>query len=323
MIEGRRITVVVPAFDEAPLIGRTLDSIPESVDRVIVVDDASPDDTSERVEARGEERVRLVRRASNGGVGAAITEGYRTFLEEESDEEPGHDAICVVMAGDAQMDPRDLPLLLHPILHLGAGYSKGNRLTTHDVREVMPRTRFLGNIVFTMLTKVAAGYWHVVDSQCGYAAITREALARIDLGRLYPRYGFPNDLLVKLNVARVKVADVPVRAIYGEERSGIRAWSVLPRITWLLWRGFCWRMWRGYVVSDFHPLVFLYLFGFLSSLVGLGLAIWITILRMGYGLAPTAATSILTALFILVGFQNVLFAMMFDMMHNQDLKVVT
>lgn len=320
MIEGRRVTVVVPAYAEERLIGRTLDSIPQEVDRIIVVDDDSPDDTAGQVEVRGEDRIRLVRRKSNGGVGAAISTGYETFLDEVPEEDEG--AICVVMAGDAQMDPRDLPSLLHPILHLGAGYSKGNRLVTHDVREVMPKTRFLGNVVFTMLTKIASGYWHIVDSQCGYTAVTREALARVDLTRVYPRYGFPNDFLVRLNVAGVKVADVPVRAIYGEEASGIRAWRVLPRISWLLWRGFWWRLWRRHVVNDFHPLVLLYVFGILLTVAGMGMAIWLTVLRIGYGAPPTAATSILTALFILTGFQSVLFAMMFDMINNQDLKVV-
>jgi glycosyltransferase involved in cell wall biosynthesis len=320
VIAGRRIAVVVPAFEEESLIGRTLDSIPVEVDRVIVVDDASADQTAAIVAGRREARVRLIRRVENGGVGAAIATGYAAFLEET--EKDAGEPVCVVMAGDAQMDPRDLPTLLHPILHLGAGYAKGNRLITHDVREVMPRTRFLGNVLFTMLTKVASGYWHVVDSQCGYTAITREALLRVSLGRVYPRYGFPNDFLVKLNVAGIKVADVPVRAVYGEEQSGINPWVVIPRITFLLWRGFWWRLWRKYVVRDFHPLVLLYVFGFILSLLGLGMALWITFIRMTLGLAPTAATSILTALFILVGFQSVLFAMMFDMLHNQDLKVV-
>lgn len=319
MIDDRRLTVVVPAYAEAALIERTLDSIPPTVDRVIVVDDASPDRTAEIVAARPETRLRLIRRPANGGVGAAIATGYLAFLEESADDDG--DPICVVMAGDAQMDPRDLPALLHPLLHLGAGYAKGNRLITHDVREVMPRTRFLGNVLFTMLTKVASGYWHVVDSQCGYTAITREALARVNLTRVYPRYGFPNDFLVRLNVAGVKLADVPVRAIYGEEHSGINPWVVIPRIVWLLWRGFWWRLWKKYVVRDFHPLVLLYLFGIIVSVLGMALAVWITIVRTTAHTSPTAATSILAALFLLLGFQSVLFAMMFDMLYNQDLKV--
>ena len=320
MIKGRSVTVVVPAYNESPLIAQTLDSIPAEVDRIIVVDDASPDNTCDIVEERNEARIHLSRREVNGGVGAAIVDGYQTFLDSTDPTDDG--ALCVVMAGDAQMDPLDLPALLHPIIDLGAGYAKGNRLVTHDVRQVMPGNRFLGNVVFSMLTKMASGYWHVVDSQCGYTAITRDALSRIDLTAIYPRYGFPNDFLVKLNVASVKVADVPVRAIYADEKSGIRAWRVLPTISWLLWRGFWWRLWRRHVVSDFHPLVLLYVFGFLLSVAGLGIAVWITWSRLMHGLAPTAATSILTALFILTGFQSVLFATMFDVLNNQDLKVV-
>src|SRR5204863_480289 len=137
-------------------------------------------------------------------------------------------------------------------------YAKGNRLITHDVREVMPRTRYFGNIVFTLLTKIASGYWHVMDSQCGYTAITREALSRIDLKSVYPAYGFPNDFLVLLNVARARVADVPVRAIYGSEESGINPWIVIPRLSLLLLRRFWWRLWKGHVLRDFHPMVLLY-----------------------------------------------------------------
>ena len=319
MIGGRTLWVVVPAWCEQGLIGRTLDGLPAEADHVVVVDDASTDGTATVVEERGEERISLIRRTENGGVGMAIIDGYRAFLSGVPEDDAG--AICVVMAGDAQMDPRDLPTLLEPIIESGAGYAKGNRLFTHDVREVMPRSRYVGNMVFSIMTKAASGYWHVMDSQCGYTAITREALARTDLNGVYPRYGFPNDLLVRLNVAAVRVADVPVRAIYGEERSGIKPFRVIPRIAWLLIRGFWWRLWKKYLLRDFHPLALLYAFGSLLSVIGLVAAVWLVILRFTTGGSPTAATSILAALCILVGFQSVLFAMMFDMLHNQDLKV--
>ena len=320
MIERRALWVVVPAWNEQDLIGRTLDSIPSVVDHVLVVDDASTDDTVKRVEDRGEKRVELVRRERNGGVGAAIVHGYRVFLERtHPDDDEG--AICVVMAGDAQMDPHDLPMLLDPILSKGAGYTKGNRLLTHDVREVMPKTRYVGNMAFSVLTKMASGYWHVMDSQCGYTAITREALARVDLSRVYARYGFPNDFLVRLNVVGVAVADVPVRAIYGEEKSGIKPWKVIPTISMLLLRGFAMRMWRKYVLKDFHPLVLLYFFGFALAFLGLAFGAWIVFLRVVEQSVATPATVILCALFLIVGLQSVFFAMMFDMLVNNDLRV--
>ncbi|MCA9323417.1 MAG: glycosyltransferase family 2 protein [Planctomycetes bacterium] len=314
MIHGARVCVTVPAFDEERLIARTLASIPSEVDRIIVVDDASRDGTLRVLEGIADARLEIVRREKNGGVGAAIASGYERFLAGEGD-------LCVVMAGDAQMDPEDLPDLVRPVATGRADYAKGNRLVGKDVLTVMPRDRFFGNVVFTMLTKVASGYWHVVDSQCGYTAVTRQALEQIDLDRLYPRYGFPNDFLIKLNVTQARVCDVPVRAIYGEEVSGITPWTTIPRISWLLFRGFVWRLWQRHVLRDFHPLVLLYVFG--AFFLGLGLlgGLWIAAIRLFTPTVVTTPTVILNALCLLVGVQAILFAMTFDMLHNGDLKV--
>ncbi len=232
MLDGRVVWVVVPAYDEQCLIGRTLDRMPSCVDRVVVVDDASADRTAEVVLNHGDPRVMLVRRAQNGGVGAAIVDGYRTFLQARG----GLRDVCVVMAGDAQMDPEDLPRLI-AALSSGAGYAKGNRFLHPEGYRSMPFLRVLGNRVLSWLTRRTTGYVHVGDSQCGYTAATREALAAIDLGALYPRYGFPNDVLVKLAASGASVVDVPVRAVYGEEVSGINAFTVIPRILGILRRG--------------------------------------------------------------------------------------
>ena len=136
--------------------------------------------------------------------------------------------------------------------------------------KVIPRTRYLGNAVLSLLTKIASGYWHVADSQAGYTALSLTALRRLDLDALYPRYGFPNDMLVHLNIQNARVRDVPSRPIYDVgERSGIKLRSVVPRISWLLLKGFWWRMGQKYVIRDFHPLVFFYVFGVLMLGVGL------------------------------------------------------
>ncbi len=314
MIDGVKITVTVPAYNEEPLIERTISSIPEIVDQIIVVDDASTDQTVKRIEELADSRVKLICREKNGGVGAAIVSGYRSFLEEGGD-------ICVVMAGDAQMDPSDLIPLLQPIIEDRADYVKGNRLVTSDVRSVMPKERFLGNIVFTMLTKIASGYWHVVDSQCGYAAISRRTLELIDLGSVYERYGVPNDLLIKLNVVQARVCDVPVRAIYDQEVSGINPWTAIPKISLLLLRGFWWRMWQRYVLRDFHPLVLLYFFGSFFTTVGIVGAAWVASLRLFVDQAVTFPTVVSIAILLIVGTLSLLFAMTFDMLHNSDLKV--
>jgi hypothetical protein len=224
------------------------------------------------------------------------------------------------MAADNQMDPEDLETLVRPVAEGEVDYAKANRLFTGQAWELIPRYRYLGNAVLSLLTKVASGYWHVADSQSGYTAVNRETLELLDLDRIYRRYGFPNDMLVHLNVWNARVRDFPSRPIYGVgERSGIRVRRVVPTISWLLLKGFFWRMKEKYVIRDFHPLVFFYILGFLMSFLGLGLGIAETILRI-LGNEVTVGSVVLVALLLIFGSQFTLFAMWFDMESNKDLK---
>jgi glycosyltransferase involved in cell wall biosynthesis len=295
------------------LIATTIAGIPGYVDRIIVVDDASSDETRARAEAVDDPRVEVIVHERNQGVGAAIVTGYKRAVEQRVD-------VTVVMAGDNQMDPAELEHIARPVLLGEVEYAKANRLITGRAWEIIPRNRYLGNAVLSLLTKIASGYWHVADSQAGYAAISLDALERLDLDRIYTRYGFPNDLLVHLNVINARVRDIPSRPIYNVgERSGIRIRKVVPRISWLLLKGFFWRMREKYVIRDFHPLVFFYLFGILMTLVGLGLGIAETVLRI-LGHQITTATIVLVALLLVSGSQFTLFAMWFDMESNKDLR---
>ena len=313
MVDGKRVAVVVPAHDEERLIAATLAGIPEFVDRVLVVDDASSDGTGERVRELGDERVRLVSRERQGGVGAAIVTGYEAALEE------GIDVTCV-MAADNQMDPADLLTLVEPVARGEVDYAKANRLVSGEAWKLIPRTRYLGNAVLSLLTKIASGYWHVADSQTGYTAISRELLAQLDLDRIYPGYGFPNDMLVHLNVWNARVRDFPSRPVYGVgEQSGIKLRRVIPRISWLLVKGFFWRLRETYVIRDFHPLVFFYALGLLITLAGLVLGVIEVVLRL-MGNEITTPTIVLVALLLISGSQFTLFAMWFDMESNKDLR---
>jgi glycosyltransferase involved in cell wall biosynthesis len=313
MLEGKRVAVVVPAHDEEQLIVTTLEGIPPFVDRVIVVDDGSRDATAERVRSLADPRVELVSHERRAGVGAAIVTGYKHALEE------GLDVVCV-MAGDNQMEAADLATLVGPVARGELDYAKANRLFTGQAWTLIPRSRYLGNAVLSMLTKIASGYWHVADSQSGYTAIGKDMLAQLDLDRVYTGYGFPNDLLVHLNVWNARVRDFPSRPVYGVgERSGIRYRHVVPRISWLLLKGFFWRLREKYVIRDFHPLIFFYGFGLLSTLLGgiLGLV------ELGFRLAGnevSVGTVVLVALLLLSGSQFMLFAMWFDMESNKDLR---
>jgi len=313
MFEGKRVAVVVPAFDEERLVGETIRGIPDFVDRIYVIDDASGDGTTAQAEAVGDPRVQLLRHAKNAGVGAAIATGYRLALEEEID-------VTCVMAADNQMDPVELQGLVEPVARGEVEYAKANRLVSGEAWKVIPRTRYLGNAVLSLLTKIASGYWHVADSQAGYTALSLSALRRLDLDRLYPRYGFPNDLLVHLNIQNARVRDVPSRPIYDVgEQSGIKLRSVVPRISWLLFKAFWWRMGQKYVIRDFHPLVFFYSFGVLMTLAGLTLGVIEAVLRIA-GNQITTPTIVLVAVLLIAGLQMTLFAMWFDMEANKDLR---
>jgi glycosyltransferase involved in cell wall biosynthesis len=228
MYRQLRVCVVIPAFNESAKIAATVTSVPELVDHIVVIDDASTDDTS--LATPRSARIEVVRHPENRGVGGAIATGYRRALELDAD-------VAVVMAGDGQMDPEDLPALLAPIADGDADYVKGNRFKHPAIWSTMPKSRIVGNIVLSAATRVTSGYTHVFDSQCGYTAIHRRALEAIDLDVLWTRYGYPNDLLSRLFVAGVRVADVPVRPIYGDHwRSGINLGTALHPIPWVLLR---------------------------------------------------------------------------------------
>lgn len=314
MVEGKRVAVVVPAFDEELLVAQTIQGIPEFVDRVVVVDDHSRDGTVERARGAGDPRVVVLEHAENGGVGAAILTGYRHSLEE------GIDVTCV-MAADNQMDPDELIRLVEPVARGEVDYAKANRLASGEAWQLIPRSRFLGNAILSLLTKVASGYWHVADSQAGFTALSLDALRRLDLDRIYRRYGFPNDMLVHLNVVNARVRDVVSRPIYGVgERSGIRIHAVAPRIAWLLFKGFWWRMREKYVIRDFHPLVLFYGLGAVMTSVGFLLGLVVTVSRLGWGNQITTATVVLVALLLTAGFQFSLFGMWLDREENDHLR---
>jgi len=310
--EGKSVAVVVPAHNEEALVGSTVATIPAFVDRIIVVDDASKDATAERARA-GDPRVEVVSHEKNRGVGAAIVTGYKRAIAEEMD-------VTAVMAADGQMDPDDLEILVQAIAVGECDYAKANRLFTGQAWNLIPHTRYLGNAALSLFTKIASGYWHVADSQSGYTAVSLEALKMLDLDRLYPRYGFPNDMLVHLNVWNRRVRDYPSRPIYGVgERSGIRLWKVVPTISWLLFKGFFWRLGSKYVIRDFHPLVLFWALGLVLFLAGVGLGLAETVLRLMGNTLP-AATIVLVALLVISGLQLLLFAMWFDMESNRDLR---
>ncbi len=317
MYQGASIAVVVPCYDEETQIDAVLTTMPDFVDCVIVVDDASKDRTvqvvRQRVETDDASRVVLIEHGKNAGVGAAIVSGYKEAVQRNID-------VTAVMAGDGQMDPAELHLVVGPVARDEADYTKGNRLFYPGAWHAVPRARYLGNAFLSMLTKIASGYWHVADSQTGYTAISLKALRMIDLDRVYRSYGYPNDMLVRLNVFDMRVADVHVKPIYDVgERSNIRLWKVIPTMSLLIFKRFFWRMWRKYVIHDFHPLVLFYTASGVLGLAALGLFV-----RMAWVWAATGRIPSVNALMwgfcTVTALQFALFAMWFDMERNRELK---
>jgi glycosyltransferase involved in cell wall biosynthesis len=316
LYKSSKVAVVVPCHNEELLIGRVIETMPEFVDHIVCVDDDSSDRTTEIVDKYAAEqpgRVLLIRLSQNQGVGGAIAAGYKWARDHNINA-------TAVMAGDAQMDPQDLPNLLEPVVNGSVDYSKGNRLVSGEAWKKIPRVRYIGNSLLSMLTKIASGYWHVADSQTGYTVASLAVLKTIDPDSIYKRYGMPNDLLVKLNINNFRVRDVPVKPIYGiGEKSGIKPLRMIPSLSMLMLRLFFYRLIQKYIIRDFHPLVFFYFTGTLLLLAGLLLGGFVIYHRLFVG-ALLDNTPLFAVFLTLMGWQSVLFAMWFDMESNKELK---
>lgn len=315
MYKNKSVCVVVPAYNEEKQISLVIETMPDFIDKIIIVDDASNDSTIEVVNSLLEknEKIILLCHNKNEGVGGAIATGYKWARDNNYD-------MAVVMAGDGQMDPADLPILLDPVVDGKADYSKGNRLFTGEAYTKIPKLRYLGNAFLSLLTKIASGYWHVADSQSGYTVINKKALHLINWDHMYKRYGQPNDLLIRLNVYNLKVADIPIEPVYNiGEQSGLKVKKVIFTISWLLLKMFLWRLKEKYVIRDFHPLVFFYFMGLILFPIGLFSGLYLFFYRIFTG--PVAQTTALFSAFIFIaGLQFLFFAMWFDMEANKDLK---
>lgn len=245
MYKSKKIGVVVPAYNEERFITPTLATIPEMVDRVYVVDDASKDNTYRLAMdmAEKDKRIVVIRRGTNGGVGAAIISGHKAALKENMD-------IVAIMAGDNQMPPQFLPALLDPVAAGSADYAKGDRMSRPEDRREMPGFRRFGTFLLTILTRIASGYWHLNDPQNGYTAISAETLRELHLDDIYRGFAFENDMLVRLNIINARVIDVPHPALYRGQQSKINYPRFIVKTSWMLLKSWIWRLWMKYIKRD-------------------------------------------------------------------------
>ncbi len=314
MYQNKTIAVVVPAHNESKMIHLVVEGMPDFVDRIVIVDDKSADNTVEVVKKLAEThpRIHLIEHEENQGVGGAIRTGYIWARDNDIDA-------TAVMAGDNQMHPDDLPALLQPIVDDTADYTKGNRLITGEAWKKIPRIRYLGNAALSFLTKIVSGYWHIADSQSGYTVINKRSLNRIPLEEIYPRYGVPNDILVTLNIHSLRVKDVPIQPIYASEVSELKIHRVIFSISRLMFNLFFKRMLQKYIIRDFHPLILFYFLGI--TLLLLSIILFIIVIYVWAMVGDIPDISFLAFLLCFIsGLQLTLFAMLFDMQYNEDLK---
>ena len=315
MLKNNKISVVVPCHNEETQIESVVKGIPEYIDKIILIDDKSTDRTVSIINRLKIENKKIVSifHSENQGVGGAIASGYMWSRDNNID-------VSVVMAGDNQMDPKDLPAILDPIIYGDVDYSKGNRLFSGEAYKKIPTMRYLGNSLLSFFTKIASGYWHIADSQSGYTAINKKMLNTINWHDMYKNYCQPNDLLVSLNINNAKVRDVHIEPVYGVgEKSGIKIYKVIFTIGWLLLKSFFRRMKQKYIIRDFHPLILFYILGIIFMICTFGLTIRLGIKWYQDGYVP-AITALATMFSFMSSSIFTLFAMWFDMESNKHLK---
>jgi glycosyltransferase involved in cell wall biosynthesis len=301
-----RIAVVVPCYRETGKVLSTLAAIPERVEMIYCVDDACPDKTGDLVEREcTDPRVRVLRHTVNTGVGGAVVTGYRAALQDDVD-------IVVKIDGDGQMDPALIPVIAQPVIDGVADYSKGNRFYILSDLERMPRVRIVGNAILSFLAKFSSGYWRVFDPTNGYTAIHTDALRLLPLERIKQDYFFESDMLYRLSTIRAVVKDVPQRALYADETSGISLLKVVPSFAVNHFRNFISRLFYTYFLRDFHLASLEWIMGPLLILFSLifGISNWVEASNLG--IEASAGTVMLSALPMLAGLQLLLSAIGFD-----------
>ena len=315
MYRNHKICAIIPVYNEQKQIKNVINGLPNFFDQIIVIDDKSKDSTVEIIEQtqKSNDKVILIKKKIREGAGSAKKEGYLFAKKTDND-------IFVTLDGDGQMDNNEIVNLIDPIIENRFDFTKANRLSHVEVFKNMPKHRFLGNSILTLFTKIASGYWHVTDTQTGFTACNRKIIETLPFEKLYHSYGYPNHLLVMLNIYNYKVGDISSKPIYNVgEKSHINIFTVGFKILWLLLRSFFWRLKEKFIVRDFHPLVFFYFFGIMFLLLSIVLSFRLIFVWYDTGSIPSI--NALAAMFSFVSSSIfILFAMWFDMDYNKDLK---
>jgi glycosyltransferase involved in cell wall biosynthesis len=310
MYKRKSITVVVPAYNEEAFINGVMNTLPDFVDHIIVVDDCSQDRTFDIASTCNDNRVIALKTSVNQGVGGATIAGYKKALELDGD-------IVVKMDGDGQMPPEYLPQLLDAIIEEDYAYSKGNRFMHGEALSSMPKHRLFGNIVLTFMNKLASGQWHIFDPQNGYTAIRTEALKSLNFKEIHKGYFFENDMLVQLNLNSYRVKDVSMPARYGEEESDIKLVNTSIMFPLLFIKRFIYRIFHKYILIDFSPIALFLISGLLLFLWGVLFGSYLWIKALITKADTPLGTLMLVVVPLILGFQLLLQALVLDIQETQ------
>jgi glycosyltransferase involved in cell wall biosynthesis len=301
-----KIFIVIPSYKVSKHIIDVIKSVPECVNRIIVVDDACPQNSGKIAETSEDKRVVVCYHHSNQGVGGAVVTGYKKALELGAE-------IVVKIDGDGQMDTDYMLKLIQPILEGKADYTKGNRFTDFKALRNMPKVRLFGNSGLSFLVKAASGYWNLMDPTNGYTAICKQTLEELDLENLAKGYFFESDMLINLNIENAVVIDVGIPAKYGDEKSSLSVTKTLFGFPLKLFKGLCKRIFLKYFIYDFKMLSLYLVIGLPMVLFGVvfGASKWIE--AISSGIETSTGTVMLSVLPIILGTQFLLQAIQIDM----------
>jgi glycosyltransferase involved in cell wall biosynthesis len=303
---GQSVAVVIPCYRVHSQILPLIERIGTQVEWIIVVDDACPEGSGAWVQRNcSDRRVTVLLNDKNQGVGGAVMHGYMHALELGAD-------VIVKLDGDGQMDPHYIKHLIRPILNGRADYAKGNRFFSIDGLRSMPRIRLLGNALLSFFSKISSGYWNLFDPTNGYTAISASTLALLPLAKISPRYFFESDMLFQLGCLRACVVDVPMEAVYADEKSNLKILHVVHQFLFKHLMNTCKRIFHNYFLRDFSLASIELVAGLCFSLFGFVFGAFHWEKSVTTGITATTGTVMLAALPIILGVQLLLSFLAFD-----------
>ena len=307
MVEsGLRVAVVVPCYNVQEHVVGVVQTMPDYVHDIILVNDASQDQTGTLIDQLSNERIHAIHLPHNRGVGGAVLAGFAKASELGAD-------IIVKMDGDGQMDPNYLPLLIEPLMMGKADYTKGNRFRSVLSLAQMPMVRRLGNAGLSFLIRLASGYWNVFDPSNGYVAARREVLEMLPLEIIHRRYFFESSMLIALGILGAVVLDIPMHARYGIEKSNLRIGLVLFKFPLHLTIGFVRRILLRKILYSLTMEAILSIFGVILIMAG---TVFGVVEFVNYAIiqrTPAPAGAVMTAaLPVFLGFQMLMNAILLD-----------